>query len=126
MERKTRLVRWGGLFLLAFGLALLSPLANPRDFSRAEQKILLGDQHKEVGIQCEGCHKENPPKNKVPVAVCLGCHGDYKALAEKTQKVDPNPHMSHEGKLPCETCHHSHKPSEDHCASCHNFGFKVP
>lgn len=126
MERKTRLIRWEGLFLLTFGLVLLSPLANLSDFSRAEQKILLGDKHKEIGIQCEGCHKEDPPKNKVPTAVCLGCHGDYKTLAERTQKVDPNPHMSHEGKLPCETCHHSHKPSEDHCASCHNFGFKVP
>jgi hypothetical protein len=126
MKRKLLLIRSTGFFLLALGLALLNPFANRADFSWAEQAMLLGDKHKEMGIQCESCHKENPPQNKVPKAVCQGCHGDYKMLAEKTEKVDPNPHRSHEGNLDCSVCHHSHKPSEDHCESCHNFGFKVP
>ena len=126
MKRKSLLIPLSGFFLLTFGLALLNPMANPADFGWAEQRMLLGDKHKEMGIQCEGCHKEMPPQKKVPAAICQECHGDYNTLAGKTEKVEPNPHMSHEGRLPCETCHHSHKPSEDHCADCHNFGFKVP
>jgi hypothetical protein len=126
MKRKSLLIRSSGFFLLALGLALLNLFANQTHFSWAEQKMLLGDKHKEMGIQCEGCHKESPPQNKAPRAVCQGCHGDYKTLAEKTQEVDPNPHRSHEGNLDCSVCHHSHNPSEDHCANCHNFGFKVP
>jgi uncharacterized paraquat-inducible protein A len=47
-------------------------------------------------------------------------------LAEKTGKLEHNPHASHEGDLSCESCHHAHKPSEDHCAKCHTFGMKVP
>jgi hypothetical protein len=30
------------------------------------------EKHRTLGIDCSGCHKENPPKQKVPVAVCLG------------------------------------------------------
>ncbi len=126
MKRKSLLISSGGLFLLALGLVLLNFFARQPDFGWAQAKMLLGDKHKEIGIHCEGCHKESPPQNKVPKAVCQGCHGDYKMLGEKTEKVDPNPHRSHEGGLDCSVCHHSHKPSEDHCADCHNFGFKVP
>ena len=126
MKRKSLLIRSSGFFLMIFVVALLSLLLSRSHFTWAAQAVLLGDKHKNFGIQCDGCHKESPPQNKVPTAVCQGCHGDYKTLAERTQKVEPNPHMSHEGELECETCHHSHKPSEDHCDSCHNFGFKVP
>ena len=113
-----------GFFLILFGAMILA--ATVTLVCGAEQKVPLGDRHKEKGIQCDGCHKENPPQNKTPMAVCQGCHGDYKSLGEKTEKVDPNPHRSHLGSLDCSSCHHSHKPSEDHCAGCHNFGFKVP
>jgi hypothetical protein len=126
LQRKSLLIGLSGFFLMAFGLVFLNPFANRADFGWAEQKMLLGDKHKEMGIQCEGCHKESPPQNKVPTAICQGCHGDYKTLAERTEKVDPNPHRSHVGNLDCSVCHHSHKPSEDHCDSCHSFGFKVP
>ena len=126
MRRELHLFRSSGFFLLALGLAFLNLLANQTDFGWAEQKTLLGDKHKEMGIQCDGCHKESQPQNNVPRAVCQGCHGDYKMLGERTEKVDPNPHRSHEGNLDCSVCHHSHKPSEDHCDRCHNFGFKVP
>lgn len=115
-----------GFFLMILIVPLLSFLPSRPHFTWAAQAVLLGDKHKDLGIQCDGCHKESPPQNKVPTAVCQGCHGDYKTLAERTQKVDPNPHKSHEGDLECEMCHHSHKPSEDRCGSCHNYGFKVP
>ncbi len=85
MKRKTLLFRWSGFLILVFRFAVLGPLANRANFSWAEEKMLLGDKHKEVGTSARGATK------KAPTAVCQGCHGDYKMLAERTQKVDPNP-----------------------------------
>jgi len=93
----------------------------------AAEPSLLADRHKSAGIDCEACHKENPPAKLVPMQVCLGCHGgDYAKLAEQTKKVAPNPHDSHLGEAPCELCHHAHKPSEYYCANCHILDSKVP
>jgi hypothetical protein len=92
----------------------------------AESKPFLADKHQSLGIACDQCHKENPPKEKVPTEVCMGCHGGYDQLPELTKKVIPNPHESHNGNLPCEACHHAHKASENQCLSCHDFNFKVP
>jgi len=86
----------------------------------------LSDKHKAVGIPCEGCHKENPPKEQVPMSVCNGCHGNQEKIAEMSRKVAPNPHDSHLGNLKCELCHHAHKPSENYCSTCHEFDYKVP
>jgi uncharacterized CHY-type Zn-finger protein len=86
----------------------------------------LADKHNAAGIVCGGCHKENPPKEWVPTAVCIKCHGDQAKVAERTQKVIPNPHESHLGNVKCELCHHAHKPSQDHCSNCHEFDYKVP
>ena len=88
--------------------------------------LFLADKHKITGVACGGCHKENPPKNKVPTVICNECHGDQAKLANRTQKVIPNPHESHLGEVECELCHHAHKPSEDYCGSCHEFSYKVP
>ena len=101
-------------------------LAVSGPFSGAAQAPLLEERHKDAGITCDACHQETPPGKEVPMEVCAGCHGDYAKLAEETGKVEPNPHDSHEGPVPCEKCHHNHRPSENYCASCHNFGFKVP
>lgn len=93
----------------------------------AETKQFLADRHKERGLTCEQCHKENPPKQAAKTEACLECHGPYDKLAELIQKkVSPNPHESHNGNLPCENCHHAHKASENFCATCHDFDFKVP
>jgi len=92
----------------------------------AAQDLLLADRHKDAGITCEGCHKENPPEKKSPMEVCIECHGNYDRIAGLTQKSLPNPHDSHLGEVDCGYCHHAHKPSENFCSSCHNFGFKVP
>ncbi len=101
-------------------LLFLSP------FSPAAHSALLEEKHKSAGLACDACHKESPPARKVPMEVCTSCHGDYARLAEATKKSEPNPHDSHEGPIACEKCHHNHKPSENYCAACHNFGFKVP
>jgi hypothetical protein len=92
----------------------------------AAQDQFLVEKHKKIGVECQGCHQENPPSKSVMTPVCLGCHGDYTKIASQTEKVDPNPHASHEGNLPCNVCHNAHKPSKNHCATCHNFTFKVP
>jgi fumarate reductase flavoprotein subunit len=86
----------------------------------------LGNKHATAGIDCVGCHQERPPRTLVPTGVCTACHGAYAVLAGKTEKKHPNPHASHQGELPCESCHHAHGPSADHCAQCHDFGFTVP
>ena len=119
--KKITLLITGSLFLgfWAF-LAVIGP------FSGAAQAPLLEEKHKNAGITCDACHPETPPGKAVSMEVCLGCHGDYAKLAEQTGKAEPNPHESHEGPVPCEKCHHNHKASENYCASCHNFGFKVP
>jgi hypothetical protein len=105
-----------------WGFSILSP-SGP---TWAVQGLFLGDRHKNRGMDCSGCHKESPPKQSVPMAVCLGCHGDYRKLAAKTEKLDPNPHDSHLGEADCGKCHHSHKASEFACAACHQMDMKVP
>lgn len=105
-------------------LALFLMVAAPGSLVPAADQEFMADRHKAKGVLCEGCHKEPPPK-AVEMKACLACHGDYKALAEKTKHVEPNPHASHEGELECSACHQGHKPGKDYCASCHTFGFKV-
>ena len=94
--------------------------------ARAAQGLFPGDKHKNTGVDCSACHKENPPGSIVPMSVCLGCHGDYRKVAAKTNKLDPNPHDSHLGEVDCEKCHHSHKASVIICNSCHQLDMNVP
>jgi hypothetical protein len=104
------------------GVSLLLP-SGP---TLATEGLFLADKHKNRGTECSGCHKENPPKQDVPMAVCLGCHGDYGKVAAKTDKLDPNPHDSHLGEVDCGKCHHAHKASVNACIPCHEFDMKVP
>lgn len=58
---------------------------------------------------------------------CLSCHGSYEALADKTEKLTPNPHRSHLGAVNCEECHKADsKQTELMCNQCHNFSYKQP
>lgn len=89
------------------------------------------EKHQKAGLTCQSCHKESPPKDVVPGAQCMTCHGDMKKLLEKSSKAVPNPHASPHiapGEQPkCEECHHIHKPSEVSCTSCHqDFKYKMP
>lgn len=102
----------------------LAPGLSDRTWAQ-EKGTFLADRHQAKGMDCATCHKESPPKAAVPSAVCLQCHGDAEKLAMKTSGLKPNPHDSHLGDVACEQCHHGHKASEDMCAKCHNFGFKV-
>jgi hypothetical protein len=109
------------LLLLVLNIVLYLGVA-----AGADKTNFLADRHQGQGMTCATCHKESPPKASVPDARCNSCHGPYAGLAELTKKVEPNPHASHLGDLACDTCHHGHKPSVDHCSSCHTFGLKVP
>jgi len=91
-----------------------------------EEVILLGDKHKKTGVVCEECHEGEISKGNVTKVNCFKCHIGYLKLAERTNKITPNPHKSHIGNLECIACHHIHKASEDYCGECHNIGFKVP
>jgi hypothetical protein len=114
----------GATILAGFTLMhiFLSGYASP---TWAANGVLLGDKHKNLGITCDGCHQENPPKENVPTSMCMNCHGDSAKLAQKTLS-NKNPHEAHVGELDCDKCHHSHKPSGSYCDKCHEFGFKVP
>jgi hypothetical protein len=101
---------------LSFSLAAVS----------AEGGTFLADKHKAAGLACGDCHKETPPKQKVPSAVCQSCHGDYEKLADKTAKTVPNPHETHLGELACDQCHHAHQESVSPCVECHPFFTSVP
>ena len=88
----------------------------------------LIDKHLAVKLKCKSCHPENPPA-KAPnwITTCLNCHGgSYTNLAELTVQVGPNPHASHQGALPCFSCHHVHKASELYCDNCHSWDLKPP
>ena len=105
---------------------LQGTVLSPADPTWAAEGIFLAEKHKDRGTGCSGCHKENPPKQDVPMAVCLGCHGDYWKVAAKTDKLDPKPHNSHLGEIDCGKCHHAHKPSVNFCNKCHQLDMKVP
>jgi fumarate reductase flavoprotein subunit len=119
---------WAGcsVVCILIGIFLTFAVMDGATLLAAADKKFLGDRHIDKGIDCDGCHNESPPKALVPTKACLKCHGTYDDLAERTKKVDPNPHASHRGDLPCETCHHAHKESVNRCGACHDFDFKVP
>lgn len=109
------------LAVLALGALLVS------EHTWAQQQKFQADKHKDRGLDCAACHKETPPSQAVPSAVCKNCHDPEKLAMKSAEKLGrQNPHDNHLGDIPCESCHHGHKPSEDACAKCHNFGFKVP
>lgn len=94
---------------------------------RGEAQELLLQKHIGKGMVCTACHQENPPATAVKTKTCLTCHGPYDKLADKTEgKAAQNPHASHNGELDCDSCHHVHKVSDNYCAQCHQFEFKVP
>jgi hypothetical protein len=125
--KKIFIARLSGFVILAFAVLAVGAFFGFMALASAEEKQqFLSDKHQSKGLNCNSCHRESPPKVNVPTDTCLKCHGDYAKLAEKTIKLERNPHGSHEGDLPCESCHHAHKQSENHCAKCHPFDMKVP
>ena len=113
-----------------------------------------------LAVSCTGCHSDEKvlstvhdgvtadsklPKRlrkaKIDEALCLGCHGSYEDLAEKTADCTVltdsagtvvNPHDLPEGadhaKIDCLDCHTAHKAQEasetalNTCTGCHHTG----
>lgn len=91
-------------------------------------KLPLSHVHQLANVTCKACHANVKKPQPVNADKCLTCHtGD--AIVTATANVKPrNPHDSpHYGKeSDCNLCHHQHEKSENYCATCHQFEFKLP
>lgn len=90
----------------------------------------LSHFHMLAGVTCADCHGEDIA-TPAPMTTnqCLACHGPLEALGALTADVQPtNPHLTPHGPAfaECSLCHQVHQPSENFCADCHDFEFKVP
>lgn len=96
--------------------------------ARAGAADMLADRHVARGTTCVACHGTDKPAVGATVKneTCLTCHGPVEKLAERTAKVDPNPHYNHLINVGCQECHQGHKQSVNMCSSCHNLHYKVP
>jgi len=107
------------LILLSLSLLLLL-LSSPAFAART-----MKPHHKNNDLSCSDCHTTTP-EEAVPMEQCLSCHSlpspktDFHGAPDKHD----SPHYGVE--LECENCHHEHENSENFCAGCHDFDFKVP
>jgi fumarate reductase flavoprotein subunit len=92
----------------------------------AQQKQEAKDIHGRLGVSCPDCHGAKGPPQVPDRETCLKCHKSYAAVAERTEKLKPNPHASHDGWVACTHCHATHGTSRLYCNGCHNFtNFKM-
>ncbi len=56
---------------------------------------------------------------------CLVCHQSYQAVAQKTAKMNPNPHSNHRGEQNCTNCHSVKGKPHLECNDCHTFAIKI-
>jgi hypothetical protein len=105
----------------------------------------LDHVHEQAGVQCKDCHDYPIPAEvkagfdyltgnytvdktgnlsqmKFSDAMCTQCHISEQHVATLTDFLARNPHDSHNGELPCNTCHVSHGAQIDYCAQCHDNG----
>jgi hypothetical protein len=101
--------------------------------------------HQQAGVQCKNCHdyplsaeissgidfltgnytvdkSGNLKVVKFSDAMCTKCHISAQHVAQLTSFLAKNPHESHNGQLPCNTCHVSHGQQIDYCGQCHDNG----
>jgi len=107
----------------------------------------LDNVHYQAGVACKECHDYpldaeitsgvkyligdytvDEEGKLLPVTydndICLKCHISYEHVAASTDFLARNPHDSHNGQLPCKTCHVSHSDQIDYCSQCHDNGFQ--
>jgi nitrate/TMAO reductase-like tetraheme cytochrome c subunit len=105
----------------------------------------LDHVHEQAGVQCKQCHdygvvaeitsgikyvtgnytvdaKGELAKRKFDEKMCTKCHISEAHVATLTDFLPRNPHDSHNGELPCNTCHVSHGTQIDFCSECHDNG----
>jgi len=112
------------------------PLAHCRTCHTPESELSLvglmplDHTHALSGLGCASCHDTATTPMKEPeTEVCQSCHGLLDELAAITADAQPtNPHASPHGApyAECSLCHMQHEPSQNFCASCHDFEFKLP
>ncbi len=87
-----------------------------------EKKSFTADRHKERGLSCAACHKEEQPKTAASQESCLVCHSSIEAVAERTKDFGMNPHRNHllDGSdVACTDCHKGHMADTPACHQCH-------
>jgi len=87
-------------------------------------KLTISHLHGLAHIDCSECHGKERPIVAPEGQKCLDCHADYRTVP--TDKELSNPHQSHMGDLDCLLCHHAHMKSENFCAQCHWWKYRVP
>ncbi len=92
-------------------------------FAFSADSPCLADRHVAKGVKCEVCHVAPTPGAVVKVnkEKCLACHQSYEVLAQKTAKLEPNPHFNHMGAVRCTDCHTGHTKGQLMCNDCHKF-----
>lgn len=97
--------------------------------------------HGKAGVQCKECHDypipaeiesgikfitgnydKDMPRRKFDDEMCLQCHISNEYLANQTDYLARNPHLSHWPDLKCRSCHISHGEQVDYCSQCHDNG----
>jgi hypothetical protein len=92
----------------------------------AQQKQEIKDIHGKLGMSCKDCHGDKSLPQVPERETCLKCHKSYAAVAERTDKLKPNPHASHDGDVACTNCHSTHGTPRLYCNGCHEFtSFKM-
>lgn len=88
-----------------------------------DKKTTTADGHKDRGLKCAACHKEDAPKTAASGASCLVCHQSMESVAERTKDFDKNPHKNHlvdSSDIACTDCHQGHKANKLACDQCHS------
>jgi hypothetical protein len=91
----------------------------------------LDHVHSTAGVQCKGCH-DYPVQAEIQSGIAFitknyktdgsGQLASRKFVAQQTDFLARNPHDSHNGQLPCSSCHVAHGTQIDYCAQCHDNG----
>ncbi len=107
----------------------------------------LDHVHEQAGVECKECHDysieaeitsgikyitgdydvvsaSNPEliRRTFSDEMCLKCHISYEHIADQTDYLVRNPHLSHWPSPACRTCHVSHGEQIDYCSECHDNG----
>lgn len=109
-----------------FLMLCLSAVGAAWAFTCQAADMTLAERHTQNGIRCEACHKVKMPQTGAVVnnEACFACHGSYEKLAQRTAKLNPNPHKTHLLNVRCSDCHSGHQASKLMCNDCHRFNLQ--
>lgn len=101
----------------------------------------LDSVHAKANVQCKDCHDYPVPaeiesgikyitgnydselrKRQYDDDMCTDCHISMDYMAQQTDYLTRNPHLSHWPGMNCTLCHVSHGEQVDYCGQCHDNG----